>query len=165
MIFSGAISIVNTYFTLHCQEEKLQKEVFSPGDHNTPGLKDGLAFCCLFLQSRSWTVDRRYIIIIAILPLFSTIELKSWGIVLITHVSLNKAKCEETFCHIFYSCSNSPCYIVIVTDNEHCECSSLLEFPPCLSTIVKLSLTKYYRNSWRLFFSDKCQMLGLFYLS
>lgn len=56
-IFWCFISLMSKYFTLQCQK-KVQKKIFSLGDHNKPGLKDGLAFCCLFLHLLSWKEEQ-----------------------------------------------------------------------------------------------------------
>lgn len=126
MLFSGVIPVMNKYFIHHRQKKKnLQKEIFSLGNHKKPGLKDSLAFHgSMFTyhhkKNRWWKIHYHN----RDLASFLHHELKSKGILMTTNASLKRAKYEQTFRSIFYSCGSLPFCIATVIDDEHCECSS-----------------------------------------
>lgn len=80
MLFSGVIPVMNKYFILHCQKKRKKKKTFRRKSFPLVTVRNQdskiamlfTALCSLTITKR--TVDGRYIIIIAILPLFFTMN-------------------------------------------------------------------------------------------
>lgn len=130
ILFSGVIPVMNKYFILHCQKKNLQKKTFSLGNHKKPGLKDSLAFHCSMLtyhhKKNSWWkihYHNRH------LASFLHHELKSKGILLTTNASLNRAKYEQTFQSIFYSCGTFLVVLPLLLTMNIVSVHLILNFP------------------------------------